>query len=250
MEWSDRGIVLAARRHGEHDAVLSLLTSLRGRHAGLVRGGGGRSLRGALQAGNLLRARWRGRLAEHLGTFRIEIEEVAPAWFLDDPDRLACLASACALAERALPERHPYGPLFDGLVALIEALKAGGEGWGAVYVRWELGLLEQLGFGLDLERCAVTGARRALAWVSPRTGRAVTAAVGEPYRDGLLPLPGFLTGGAFGGAAEVNDGLRLAGHFLARHLFVQGPAGPPPARDRFVERMARAATRCGRMGAS
>ena len=147
-------------------------------------------------------------------------------WFLDDPDRLACLASACALAERALPERHPYGPLFDGLVALIEALKAGGEGWGAVYVRWELGLLEQLGFGLDLERCAVTGARRALAWVSPRTGRAVTAAVGEPYRDGLLPLPGFLTGGAFGGAAEVNDGLRLAGHFLARHLFVQGPAGP------------------------
>ena len=249
MEWSDRGIVLAARGHGENNAILSLLTRERGRHAGLVRGGTGRRLKGVLQPGNIVQARWRGRLAEHLGSFTVEAERAAPAGFIEDAERLACLSAACAVAERALPERHPYAPLFDGFLALLDALEASGTHWGAVYVRWELGLLEQLGFGLDLSPCAVTGGNDALVWVSPRSGRAVCASAGEPYREKLLPLPGFLLGGPDGGSAQVLAGLRLTGHFLERHLFVHDSAGPPPARERFVARMARTATKSGGISA-
>jgi DNA repair protein RecO (recombination protein O) len=245
MEWSDRGIVLAARVHGENNAIVTLLTRERGRHAGLVRGGTGRRLKGVLQPGNTVQARWRGRLAEHLGTFTVEAERAAPAGFIEDAERLTCLSSACAMAERALPERHPYGPLFDGFLALLDALAAPGSHWGAVYVRWELGLLEQLGFGLDFSECAVTGGNDALVWVSPRSGRAVCASAGEPYRDKLLALPGFLVGGPDGGPEEVLAGLRLTGHFLERHLFVHDAGGPPPARERFVSRMARATTKSG-----
>lgn len=245
MEWSDRGIVLSVRRHGESNAIVSLLTHDRGRHAGLVRGGAGRRLKGVLQPGHIVQAHWRGRLAEHLGTLTVEPESAPSAGFLEDADRLACLASACAVAEQALPERHPYPPLFDGFLALLDALARPGGHWAAVYVRWELGLLEQLGFGLDLSACAVTGHNDGLAWVSPRTGRAVSASAGEPWRDRLLPLPAFLVGGGDGGPGEVADGLRLAGYFLARHLFAHAASGPPPARERFVARMARVATRSG-----
>lgn len=245
MEWSDRGIVLAARGHGESNAIASLLTHDRGRHAGLVCGGAGRKLKGVLQQGNVVQARWRGRLPEHLGTYVVEPERAAPAGFMEDGDRLACLASACAVAEQALPERHPYPALFEGLLALLDALAAPGDHWGAVYVRWELGMLDQLGFGLDLSACAVTGGNDGLVWVSPRTGRAVSASAGEPYRERLLALPGFLLGGPDGGAGEVAAGLRLSGHFLSRHLFVHDSGGPPPARERFLARMARTATRSG-----
>ena len=239
MDWRDRGIVLSARRHGESAAIVNLLTRDHGRHAGLVRGGSGRKLKGTLQPGNLVAATWRGRLAEHLGSYTVELEHAVPATFLDDANRLACLASACAVAEQALPERHPYAALYDGFMALLEALGGDSPHWDAVYVRWELGVLEVLGFGLDLKSCAVTGSNDDLVYVSPRTGRAVSASAGEPYRERLLVLPGFLIGRDVESRDDVALGLRLTGHFLERHLFDGEKNGPPPARERFVARQAR-----------
>ncbi|MBC6439586.1 MAG: DNA repair protein RecO [Rhodospirillales bacterium] len=250
MDWQDSGIVLSARRHGESAAILNLLTHDHGRHAGLVRGGAGRRLKGVLQAGNLLSAQWRGRLSEHLGSYTVELERSAPASFLDDADRLACLASACAVAEQGLPERHPYPALHDGFLALLDSLAGDDAHWDAVYVRWELGLLDVLGFGLDLGACAVTGRNDDLIHVSPRTGRAVSVSAGEPYRARLLPLPGFLAGRDLGGPDDILDGLRLTGHFLERHLFAGDRVTIPPARERFVARLARLSTRCGDTSAS
>lgn len=238
MEWSDQGIVLSARAHGESSAVATLLTRERGRHAGLVHGGRSGRHRGALEPGTLVAARWRGRLAEHLGTLAVEPVHGYAAALLDEPLRLAALAAACAVAEAALPERHPYPALFDGTLALFGLLDT--PAWAEAYVRWEVGLLGELGFGLDLERCAVTGTNDYLAWVSPRSGRAVSAAAGEPYRDRLLPLPAFLTGRGGGGGEEVRAGLALTGHFLERHV-LHGP--PPPARLRLLERYANAVAR-------
>ncbi len=245
MDWSDPGIVLSSRRHGEAAAVLNLLTREHGRHAGLVRGGSGRRLKGVLQPGNVVAAQWRGRLSEHLGSYTIELERSGPSSWLDDADRLSCLACACAVAEQGLPERHPYPQIYDGFQALLAALDDGHDYWQAVYVRWELGMLEVLGFGLDLSACAVTGGNDDLSYVSPRTGRAVSAAAGEAYRDRLLALPQFLVGGDTTGNSDIHAGLQLTGFFLERHLFASEKNGIPPARERFVARLARAHTKSG-----
>lgn len=238
MEWVDEGIILAVRKHGESSAVVSLLTGGHGRHAGLVRGGAGRGARGILQPGNGVAARWRARLAEHLGTLTCELTHAYAAAALDDADGLAALAAACAVAEAALPEREPCRAVYDGLTALLAAIEGGV--WPAAYVRWELGLLAELGFGLDLGECAVTGRNDQLAYVSPKSGRAVSLAAGEPYKGRLLPLPSFLAGGGNGTAtAEVADGLRLTGHFLERHVFAQAGRPMPAARRRLEARLRR-----------
>ena len=231
MEWSDQGIVLSARPHGEGGAVATLLAREHGRCAGLVMGGRSTRQRGNLEPGSLLAVRWRGRLPEHLGHFTVEPLHGYAAAFLDEPLKLAALSSACALVEAALPEREPHPALFDGLLALFGLLDT--PAWAEAYVRWEVGFLTETGFGLDLDRCAVTGTNDYLAFVSPRTGRAVSASAGEPYRDRLLPLPGFLIGLGGGGPTEVGQGLDLTGHFLERHL-LNGPL--PPARLRLRER--------------
>jgi DNA repair protein RecO (recombination protein O) len=238
-------MVLAARRHGETSAIVNLLTRAHGRHAGLMRGGAGRKARGMLQPGNRVEATWRGRLAEHLGSYALEPARAQGAGLLDDAERLACLAAACAVVEQALPERHPYPAIFDGFCALLDALSAGDEVWPAVYVRWEVGLLDQLGFGLDLDACAVTGERNDLVYVSPKTGRAVSASAGAAYKARLLTLPGFLTGGGTAGADDIVAGLALTGHFLERHLFAHDASGIAPARERFLHRMARKSTISG-----
>jgi DNA repair protein RecO (recombination protein O) len=244
VQWSDEGIVMAVRRHGETSAVASLLTRGHGRHAGLVHGGAGRKSRGTLQPGNRVEAVWRGRLAEHLGSFTLELKAAEGALLLDDADRLACLASACGVVEQALPERHPYPAIYDGFLALLDALAAEGDVWAAVYVRWELGLLDQLGFGLDLTQCAATGEADELVYVSPKTGRAVSAAAGEPYKDRLLRLPSFLTGGG-ADDDDIAAGLALTGHFLERHLLAHDARGIAPARERFLHRISRKHTRSG-----
>ena len=231
MEWSDQGIVLSARPHGEGSAVATLLTREHGRHAGLVMGGRSTRQRGTLEPGTLVAARWRARLAEHLGNYTLEPVHGYAAGFLDEPLKLAALASACALVETALPEHEAHATLFDGMLALFGLLDT--TAWAESYVRWEVGFLAELGFGLNLDRCAVTGTNDYLAYVSPRTGRAVSASVGEPYRDKLLRLPGFLIGMGGGGPQEVQEGLRLTGHFLERHV-LNGPL--PPARERLSER--------------
>ncbi|HYG90251.1 MAG TPA: DNA repair protein RecO [Azospirillum sp.] len=239
MEWTDQGIVLSGRPHGEAAAIVTLLTREHGRHAGLVMGGRSKSQRGHIEPGTVVAARWRGRLAEHLGNYVLEPVRGYAAGVLDDPPRLAALTAACALVEAALPEHEPHSALYDGLCALLEVLDIA-PAWAEAYVRWEVGLLAELGFGLDLERCAVTGTvggvNDYLAFVSPRTGRAVSVSAGEPYRDRLLPLPGFLIGRGVGGTEEVAAGLRLTGYFLERHLL---NAPLPPARERLVERVVR-----------
>ncbi len=238
MQWSDAGFILSARKHGESSAIVNILTRHHGRHAGLVRGGAGRRLRGILQPGNAVAAYWRARLAEHLGSFTVELAGAHAAPLLGDPDRLAALASACAVAESLLPEREVHAAVYEGFRVLLAALDSSPQ-WQAVYVRWELGLLAELGFGLDLTRCAVTGTAQDLVYVSPRSGRAVSAAAGEPYRDRLLALPAFLLSAGNGdhpGPEAVRDGLLLTGYFLASHASAAHHRGLPPARRRFADR--------------
>jgi len=251
VDWTDEGIVLAARPHGEGSAVVVLLTRGHGRHAGLVRGAFSGRARGLYQTGNRVTAEWRARLAEHLGNYVCELAEGHAAALLDDPLKLAGLTAACAVAEASLPEREPHPRVHDGLVALLNAMANPdlGDAWVAAYVRWEVGVLADLGYGLDLESCAATGVNDDLAYVSPRSGRAVSLAAGEPYRDRLLPLPRFLigqTGAGLGGDSDdLFRGLALSGFFLERHVFATHGRQPPPARTRFVERFARGVTVSG-----
>ena len=244
VEWADDGIVLAVRPHGEGSAIVSMLTRAHGRHAGLARGASSTRGRGTYQPGNKLQVEWRARLAEHLGTWNVELSESHVAHLLEDPLRLAGLSSVCAVADASLPEREPHPRLFDGLEALLMAMSDPdlGELWVATYVSWEIGLLSELGYGLDLESCAATGTNDDLAYVSPRTGRAVSLAAGEPYRDKLLALPRFLIGAGGGDSDDLFKGLALTGFFLERHVFATHGRHPPPARNRFVERFVKEAT--------
>ncbi|MBT3360696.1 MAG: DNA repair protein RecO [Rhodospirillales bacterium] len=236
MEWVDQGIVLSSRRHGESSAIVTLLTRRYGRHAGLVRGGSGKRLRGILQPGNTVQARWRARLPEHLGSMTCELSHSFAASVMDDADRLAALSSACALAEAALPEREVHEAVFDGLLILLGAIE--NDTWPTVYVHWEIGLLGELGFGLDLSECAATGRNDQLAYVSPKSGRAVSLAAGEAYKTKLLPLPAFLVSpDGKGDLGEVADGLRLSGYFLERHVLAHHDQGLPAARRRLAARL-------------
>ncbi len=238
ITWSDDAILLSARPHGESALVLQLLTRERGRHAGLVQGGQGRKSRATFQPGTRLRVVWRARLAEHLGNVTAESLGSTLGGILDSPGPLAALASTLALAERALPEREPHAACYEGLLALLDALA--GEHWGEATVLWELQLLAELGFGLDFSACAATGRNDQLVWVSPKSGRAVSASAGEPYRERLLPLPPFLLGQSAGGPEEVRQGLALTGHFLEQGVFLTQHQPLPPARQRLYARFATA----------
>jgi len=202
MEWTDEGIVLSARKHGETSAIVTLLTRAYAATHGLLRGGAGKGARGILQPGNRVEARWRARLADHLGTLTCEMTHAFAAAVLDDADRLAALSAACAIAEAALPEREPFPPVYDGLLALLQAIE--GDVWPVAYVRWELGLLTQLEIRpRSYRNAAATGANDQLAYVSPKSGRAGIEAAGEPYKGRLLALnrrfsPGAATGPAPG----------------------------------------------------
>lgn len=243
MDWTDRGVVLSARKHGENAIILSLLTEDHGRHIGLVRGGTSRKTRGIYEPGNVLDAHWRARLEDHLGSYACELAQAHAAYILDDPLRLAGLSSLCAILESALPEREAHGPLYRDTLTLIEHF--GEAQWLENYVHFEVALLRELGFGLDLATCAATGRNDDLIYVSPRSGCAVSASAGEPYKDKLLPLPGFLIEETSGDAsrAQILDGLRMTGYFLDRSVFVHshviGHSGTPPARERFIERLRR-----------
>jgi DNA repair protein RecO (recombination protein O) len=243
MEWSDEGLVLSARRHGENGAVVTLLTVEHGRHSGLARGAHGRTARGLYQPGNHVTARWRGRLPEHLGNWTCELIAGYAAATLDDPGRLSALSSACAMLDAALPEREPAARVFADTLAFVAAL-ALDEGpdrrWPATYARWELQLLADLGFGLDLSACAATGVTEDLVFVSPKSGRSVSAAAGAPYRDKLLVLPEFLKSVGVAPSlapslADVKQALRLTGYFLERHVFAPHDRTLPPARTRLIE---------------
>lgn len=250
MDWTDQGLVLARRRHGETSAVITLLTREHGRHAGLVRGGAGKRGAALYQPGNLLSAHWRARLAEHLGTLTAEMVDGFAARALDDPLRLAAIASACALLDAALPEREPHAPLFEATHALLREIDSMEESlaWGSAYARWEVHCLAELGFGLDLDSCAATGRQEGLAYVSPRTGRAVSDQAGAPFAERLFALPAFLGRGdeTARDAAAVAAALRITGHFLERHVLGPHDRPIPAARTRLVDRWRRLATISGK----
>jgi DNA repair protein RecO (recombination protein O) len=239
MQWRDAGFVVALRRHGESALIVELLTREHGRHLGLVRGGQSPRLRAVLQPGNEVAAAWRGRLSEHLGSLTCEPVRAHAARFIDDPDRLAALCAATALVAATLPEREPHGDVFLSFAALLEALDSAGD-WPERYVKWECGLLASLGFGLELDRCAVTGATADLAYVSPRSGRAVSRAIGRPYHDKLLALPDFLWREAPADRAQLAAGLRLTEYFLQHHVLLPQSAALPAARTRLAARFRQA----------
>ncbi|MGZ5961868.1 MAG: DNA repair protein RecO, partial [Rhizomicrobium sp.] len=212
MEWSDDAIVLSVRPHGESSTIVEVLTHSHGRHLGLVRGGASRRAKPSLQPGNTLHLNWRARLSEHLGNFTIELARARAGDMLESREALAGLNAFSAIVGSAMPEREAHEQVFDAGNILLDAMQEDGfEHWGALFVRFETGLLEALGFGLDLSRCASTGAVDNLVYVSPRTGRAVSREAGEPYKDRLFALPGFLLGSQniTPDPAEVAAGLKL-----------------------------------------
>ena len=235
MEWSDDALVLSSRPHGESSAILETLTRDHGRHLGLVRGGASRKSKSVLQPGNSVSLHWRARLNEHLGTFTVEPAKARAGEMIESREALAGLNAFTAVAAAALPEREAHAPVFEAATILLDAmLTADFAHWGALYVRWEAGLLEELGFGLDLSRCAATGATDNLIYVSPRTGRAVSGAGGAAYKERLLALPAFLLGSqnAAPDPADVAAGLKLTAHFLLERVLVPHGKEMPQARLR------------------
>ncbi len=235
MQWIDDGIVLGVRRHGESGVILEVVTRAHGRHLGLVHGGRSKALQPVLQTGNTVQATWRARLDEHLGTFTVECRELRAARYLGSPIALYGLAALAALV-RFLPERDPHPALYDTVAVLVDH-RDDPDIAPALYVRFELAVLAELGFGLDLARCAATNSADDLAYVSPKSGRAVSAGAGEPYRDRLLRLPGFLIGRARENRpppGDIADGLALTDFFLRQHVFEPRGMAPPEERARFV----------------
>lgn len=238
MEWRDKGIVLTVRPHGETSAIVEILTEAQGRHAGLVKGARSRAMRPILQPGNTVTVTWRARLAEHLGMFQIEADHLGAGAVMDDRVALAGLNSACALAVMALPEREAHPAVHEGFELLLAAFQ-NDDIWPALYVRWEAGLLSDLGYGLDLKKCAVTGETEDLSHVSPRTGRAVCREEAAPYEAKLLKLPGFMRGSGEIGEGDIARGLELTGYFLERRVLWPVDKQLPEARARLIAELER-----------
>jgi DNA repair protein RecO (recombination protein O) len=236
MEWEQAAIVLDVRPFGEADAIVAVLTQGHGVHRGLARGGASRARASLWQHGNIVRARWVGRLADQLGSITAELVHPAAALAMDDPLALAMLRALCAVAEGALPEREPHERLFSGLLHLLAHLAQGPTLLSDV-IRWEAALLADLGYGLDLSP-PPDGSNEPLAWVSPRTGRAVTEADAGEWKPRLLRLPRLLLHDEAGDVADWRDGLRLTGHFLARDAFGLQHRPLPPARQALYDRAA------------
>lgn len=233
MEWRDEGILLAARPHGESSAIIEVFSGLHGRHGGVVRGGGSRKMAATLQPGAQLDVTWRARLEEQLGSFKVDLMHARAGRVLGDRLALAALSAACALCRYALPERQPYPGFYSETVTLFDALAQ--PGWLRLYAVWELHLLETTGFGLDLQQCAVTGAQTGLAYVSPRTGRAVTEEAAGAYAARLLPLPpALIDANAEMTAADMRHALQLSGYFLHHWLAVAAGRALPEARARLI----------------
>jgi DNA repair protein RecO (recombination protein O) len=236
MDWDLPAIVLNTRPYGEGDLIVTLMTAEHGAHRGLARGGASRAQGGLWQAGNFVQARWLARMSDQLGSFRGELIHATAASVMDDALALAMLSAMCAQTEDALPEREPHEAVFAGLVSLLPRLTLG-ETVLPDLIQWELILLTDLGYGLDLSQCAVTGAASGLAFVSPKTGRAVTAEGAGVWSSRLLRLPLFLTSGAASGPEDWRDGLRLTGHFLARDVFGARNRPLPMARQMLYDRV-------------
>lgn len=238
MDWQDEGALLSMRVHGESSAIIEVFTRAHGRHAGVVRGGASRRLAPILQPGAQVQVTWRARLEDHLGAFAVEPIRSRAA-VLSDRLALAGLNAVCAMLRVALPERSACPALWHATMGLLDALETDAD-WPARYLRWEVQLLEEIGFGLDLARCAATGSREDLAFVSPKTGRAVSRTGAGEWAARLLPLPLCLLGQGPASGADLGQGLALTGHFLDRELgqALNGRA-LPAARARLLDLLAR-----------
>ena len=236
IEWRDEGIVLRVRPHGETSVIAELFTAAHGRHVGVVRGGVGRRLRPVLQPGNRISATWRARLDEHIGAFMVE-PVASSAGLMQDRAALAGLAAVTGLIAFALPERDPHPELYGRTLALLGRLEHAG--WPGDYLRWEVNLLGELGYGLNLETCAVTGGTEDLAFVSPRTGRAVSRAAAGQWEERLLPLTPVMISGGYAALGEVLEGLRTTGYFLEKLAAELGNRALPAARERLVAALER-----------
>lgn len=237
MDWRDEGCIIAVRAHGERAAIIEVFTAVHGRHAGVVRGGASQRMAAVLQPGSQVAVVWQARLSEHIGVFSVEPLHLRSG-LMADRLALAGLNAICALLHVALPERVAHPLLWCSTMALLAALEHG-PGWPEEYLRWEAVLLEELGFGLDLGRCAVTGAREGLVYVSPKTGRAVSAAGAEDWAARLLPLPAVLLGQGRASGEELAQGFAVTGHFLARGLEPVLQGRPlPAARARLLDLLA------------
>lgn len=235
MDWRDEGVLLSARRHGESAAIVDVFTARHGRHAGVVRGGASRKMAPVLQPGAQVAVEWRARLEEHLGAYKIEPIRSRASSIMEDGDALAALGSAVALLTAYLGDREPRPDLYAATTAMMDAIGEA-EGWREAYVGWEIVLLADLGYPLDLSRCAATGAVEDLRYVSPKSGKAVSGAAGAPYAERLFKLPAFL-GGA-DPASGVADGLALTGYFLTRWVArAMAKHEAPDARTRLAERL-------------
>jgi DNA repair protein RecO (recombination protein O) len=254
MEWTDEGIVLGVRRHGESSAIVELLTRAHGRHLGLVRGGGGSRMRPLLQPGNSVSAVWRARLDEHLGTYAIEGTRLRAATLLGVSHAAYGVTHLAALA-RLLPERDPHEDIYEMLDRTLDDFDEAGD--AAVHVvRFELAMLAELGFGLDLDNCAATGATEDLIYVSPKSGGAVSRLAGEPWRDKLLRLPPFLRqvedisprDSDHGWSdQDLHDGFQLTGRFLLRHVLEPRGQGHSDARDGFINSVTKQRARAAQL---
>ena len=240
MDWRDEGVLLTVRRHGETSAIIEVFTHAHGRHAGIVHGGASRRLAPLLQPGAQLDLAWRARLDEHLGTYAVEPLR-SRSGLMSDRRTLSALNAVCALLSFLLPEREAHVALYGTTIRLLDRI--GGEGgWELDYLRWELALLEEMGYGLDLTRCAVTGSREDLSYVSPKSGRAVARNAAGDWAGRLLPLPACLMGQGPAAPGDIADGLRLTGHFLEHRLAHDlGDRPLPEARRRLASLLSRPA---------
>lgn len=235
MEWRDEGIILSLKRHGETSLIAEVMTREHGRHLGIVRGGRGKRLAAIVQPGNSVDIVWRARIEEHLGQFALEGLKLRSAELIGSGPALYALSVAAAHL-RLLPERDPHQSMFETLQILIEHL---GEPQvaAALLVRFEVAMLAELGFGIDLSACAATGATQELVYVSPKSGRAVSRSAGEPYKDRLLPLPGFLNGRSVlddPTPADLSAGFAMSGYFFERHVLEPRQMKLPEARAAFL----------------
>ncbi|ETW12175.1 DNA repair protein RecO [Roseivivax marinus] len=241
MDWRDTGILLSVRRHGESSAILDVFTETRGRHAGVLRGATSRKIAPTLQPGSELDLHWRARLEDHIGTYHAEPRRSRAAQAMADPVALAGLNAVTSLLSFALPERQAHADLYRGTGIVLDTL-GNRDLWPLAYLRWEVLLLEQTGFALDLGECAVTGRTEGLAYVSPRTGRAVTAEGAGAWADRLLPLPPVLAGSGNAAPSDIVTALETTGHFLTHHLAPSlGEKPLPTARALLLDRLRRAA---------
>lgn len=241
MEWRDEAVILGVRRHGEGSVIVEVMTPAHGRHMGLVRGGRSSRMRALLQPGNSVEVTWRARLDEHLGNFAIEADRLRAAMLMETPMALNGL-QLLAAHMRLLPERDPHAALYHAALVILDNLDEP-EKAARLVIRFELALLEELGFGLDLASCAATGDNRELVYVSPKTGRAVSRTAGAPWADKMLALPGFLAPVAVEGTArlgqQIDAGFALASYFLRRHVWEPRGIRPPDARAGFVAAISR-----------